>query len=40
MVIRVICILSDDDGNEVQQFTVIEFKAAEVLEMGVDDEKQ
>lgn len=38
MTVRIICILSDDDGNEVQQFVVVEFKAAEVVEMGVDED--
>lgn len=38
MTVRIICILSDDDGNPVQEFVVVEFKAAEVIEMGVDDD--
>ena len=37
MMVKIICILSDDDGNEVQQFVVVEFKAAEVTDMGDND---
>ena len=38
MIVKIVCILTDDDGNVVQEFTVVEFKAAEVVEMGVDDD--